>query len=259
MVQSNDCASRITVADQGGAAPSVIVYGEKIHRKGMPFVCSPCEEKKVPQEKCLEDVPIIRDFPEVFPNDLPGLPPPRQVEFRIELVPGAASMSHRGERSPSRHELIALVGDPSKEVHEEHLKELFWVGSKKKEKLYAKFQRILKDYTEAMKEDNVKAENLGRFLKPIFEIRSIIERISPVAYKLELPEKKKLSWVHNMFMFHLKKGVFGADENLIIPLEEIQFDDKLHFIEEPVEIMDREVKRIKQRRIPIVKVCWNSR
>ncbi|GJX40337.1 putative reverse transcriptase domain-containing protein [Tanacetum coccineum] len=49
-----------------------------------------------------------------------------------------------------------------------------------------------------------------------------------------------------------------ADENLVIPLEEIQLDDKLHFIEEPVEIMDREVKQLKQIRIPIVKVRWNS-
>ncbi|GKE38035.1 hypothetical protein Tco_1461440 [Tanacetum coccineum] len=59
------------------------------------------------------------------------------------------------------------------------------------------------------------------------------------------------------------KGVirFGkrADENLVIPLEEIQLDDKMHFIEEPVEIMDREVKQLKQSRIPIVKVRWNSR
>nr|GEU81286.1 putative reverse transcriptase domain-containing protein [Tanacetum cinerariifolium] len=50
-----------------------------------------------------------------------------------------------------------------------------------------------------------------------------------------------------------------ANENLVIPLEEIQLDDKLHFIEEAVEIMDREVKRLKQSRIPIVKVHWNSR
>ncbi|GKD94359.1 putative reverse transcriptase domain-containing protein [Tanacetum coccineum] len=49
-----------------------------------------------------------------------------------------------------------------------------------------------------------------------------------------------------------------ADENLIIPLEEIQLDDKLHFIEEPVEIMDREVKQLKQSHIPIIKVRWNS-
>nr|GEX36565.1 hypothetical protein [Tanacetum cinerariifolium] len=50
-----------------------------------------------------------------------------------------------------------------------------------------------------------------------------------------------------------------ADEPLAIPLDEIQVNDKLHFIEEPVEIMDQEVKRLKQSRIPIMKVCWNSR
>ncbi|GJZ60930.1 putative reverse transcriptase domain-containing protein [Tanacetum coccineum] len=84
----------------------------------------------------------------------------------------------------------------------------------------------------------------------------IIERIGPVAYKLELPEK--LRGIHSTFhVSNLKRCL--ADENLIIPLEEIQLDDKLHFIEEPVEIMDREVKRLKQSRIPIVKVRWNSR
>ncbi|GKC74007.1 hypothetical protein Tco_1119890, partial [Tanacetum coccineum] len=42
----------------------------------------------------MQDVPVIRNFPEVFPDDLPGLPPPRQVEFRIELVPDAAPVVH---------------------------------------------------------------------------------------------------------------------------------------------------------------------
>ncbi|GKB69964.1 hypothetical protein Tco_0931376 [Tanacetum coccineum] len=74
--------------------------------------------------------------------------------------------------------------------------------------------------------------------------------------KRELPDK--LHGIHNTFhVSNLKKCL--ADENLVIPLEEIQLDDKLHFIEEPVEIMDREVKQLKQSRIPIVKVRWNSR
>nr|GEW19637.1 reverse transcriptase domain-containing protein [Tanacetum cinerariifolium] len=72
-----------------------------------------------------------------------------------------------------------------------------------------------------------------RYIGP-FEI---IERIGPVANKLELPEK--LRGIHNTFhVSNLNKCL--ADENLVIPLEEIQLDDKLHFIEEPVEIMDRE-------------------
>ncbi|GKC29571.1 putative reverse transcriptase domain-containing protein [Tanacetum coccineum] len=77
-----------------------------------------------------------------------------------------------------------------------------------------------------------------------------------VMLKLELPDK--LRGIHNTFhVSNLKKCL--ADENLIIPLEEIQLDDKLHFIEEPLEIMDREVKQLKQSRIPIVKVRWNSK
>ncbi|GJW73627.1 putative reverse transcriptase domain-containing protein [Tanacetum coccineum] len=84
----------------------------------------------------------------------------------------------------------------------------------------------------------------------------IIERIGPVAYKLELPDK--LCGIHSTFhVLNLKKCM--ADENLVVPLEEIQLDDKLHFIEEPVEIIDREVKQLKQSQIPIFKVRWNSR
>ncbi|GKE79316.1 hypothetical protein Tco_1545436, partial [Tanacetum coccineum] len=49
------------------------------------------------------------------------------------------------------------------------------------------------------------------------------------------------------------------NEPLAIPLDEIHIDDKLNFIKEPDEIMDREVKRLKQIRIPIMKVRWNSR
>ncbi|GKA04559.1 putative reverse transcriptase domain-containing protein [Tanacetum coccineum] len=84
----------------------------------------------------------------------------------------------------------------------------------------------------------------------------IFAKVGTVAYRLEL--SKKLSRVHSMFhVLNLKKCL--ADEPLAIPLDEIQVNDKLQFIEEPVEIMDREVKRLKQSRIPIFKVRWNSR
>ncbi|GJX31560.1 putative reverse transcriptase domain-containing protein [Tanacetum coccineum] len=72
--------------------------------------------------------------------------------------------------------------------------------------------------------------------------------IGTIAYRLELPEQ--LSRVHSTFhVSNLKKCL--SNETLAIPLDEIQIDDKLHFIEEPVEIMDREVKRLKQSRIAI--------
>nr|GEW84792.1 putative reverse transcriptase domain-containing protein [Tanacetum cinerariifolium] len=84
----------------------------------------------------------------------------------------------------------------------------------------------------------------------------IIAKVGTIAYRLELPEQ--LSRVHITFhVSNLKKCM--SDKTLAIPLDEIQIDDKLHFIEEPIKVMDREVKRLKQSRILIVKVCWNSR
>ncbi|GJT92442.1 putative reverse transcriptase domain-containing protein [Tanacetum coccineum] len=79
----------------------------------------------------------------------------------------------------------------------------------------------------------------------------IIAKVRTVAYHLEIPER--LSRVHNTFHVSKFKKCM-VDEPLSIPLDEIQVDDKLHFIEEPVEIMDREVKRLKLSHIPIVKV-----
>ncbi|GJS69510.1 putative reverse transcriptase domain-containing protein [Tanacetum coccineum] len=89
-----------------------------------------------------------------------------------------------------------------------------------------------------------------RFVGP-FEI---IEKVCPVAYRLDLP--KELDGVHDMFhVSNLKKCL--ADPTLKVPLDEIQVDAKLNFVEEPVEILEREFKKLKRSRISIVKVRWN--
>nr|GFB78677.1 putative reverse transcriptase domain-containing protein [Tanacetum cinerariifolium] len=79
----------------------------------------------------------------------------------------------------------------------------------------------------------------------------VLEKVGTVSYKLKLPQE--LSRVHNMFhVSNLKKC--HADEPLAVPLDGLHVDDKLHFMEEPIEIVDREVKRLKRSRIPLVKV-----
>nr|GEY91754.1 reverse transcriptase domain-containing protein [Tanacetum cinerariifolium] len=78
-----------------------------------------------------------------------------------------------------------------------------------------------------------------------------------VAYKLELP--RELQWIHNTFHVFSNSKKCLSDESLIIPLDEIQLDDKLYFIKELVEIMDREVKQLMKRHIPIIKVRRDSR
>ncbi|GJX69259.1 putative reverse transcriptase domain-containing protein [Tanacetum coccineum] len=67
---------------------------------------------------------------------------------------------------------------------------------------------------------------------------------------------KSLQKALGTYLENLKKCL--AEGDIIVPMDEIQLDDKLHMIEEPVKVVDREVKRLKQSRIPIVKVRWNS-
>ncbi|GJS87342.1 putative reverse transcriptase domain-containing protein [Tanacetum coccineum] len=84
----------------------------------------------------------------------------------------------------------------------------------------------------------------------------ILERIGLVAYRLRLPEE--LSSVHDTFhVSNLKKCL--ANANLHVPLEEIKVNKTLCFVEERVEIMDREIKKLKRRKIVLVKIRWNSK
>ncbi|GKE61067.1 hypothetical protein Tco_1511434, partial [Tanacetum coccineum] len=78
----------------------------------------------------------------------------------------------------------------------------------------------------------------------------VLEKVREVSCKLELLEE--LSRVHNTFRVSNLKKCY-ADEPLAVPLDGLHFDDKLQFVEEPVEIVDREVKWLKQSRIPLVK------
>nr|GEY78447.1 putative reverse transcriptase domain-containing protein [Tanacetum cinerariifolium] len=91
-----------------------------------------------------------------------------------------------------------------------------------------------------------------RYIRPF----KVLAKVGTVAYRLKHPEQ--LIRVHSTFhVSNLKKCL--SDEPLAISLDEVHIDDKLRFVEEPVAVMDREVKRLKKSRIPIIKVRWNSR
>ncbi|GJW25077.1 putative reverse transcriptase domain-containing protein [Tanacetum coccineum] len=156
--------------------------------------------------------------------------------------------------------------------------------------------QILKAQTQAIKEENIKAENLramdtlfkirpdgtrcikNRIWLPLFgNLRDLIMHkshkskysIHPGSDKM-YQDLKKLYWWPNMKAIIAEyvgkcltcskvKAEILSDESLVIPMKELRLDEKLNYLEEPVEIMDQEVKQLKQSRIPIVKVRWNSK
>nr|GEZ13904.1 reverse transcriptase domain-containing protein [Tanacetum cinerariifolium] len=80
--------------------------------------------------------------------------------------------------------------------------------------------------------------------------------VGPVTYRVKLPQE--LSCIHDTFhVSSLKKCL--AESDVQVPLEEIEIDENMYFVEEPIEIVERDVKKLKRRRIPLVKVRWNSR
>nr|GEV37498.1 hypothetical protein [Tanacetum cinerariifolium] len=309
--------------------------------------------KKKSEDKRLENIPEVREFPNVFPEDLPSLPPVRQVEFQIDLIPGAKPVAHyecKIHYPLGKANVMADALSQKERMKPLRVRSLVMTIHQKLP------SQILEAQTEAIKEENIKAENLrgidkafeiypngtrgiknqkcqkpsGLLVQPkipmwrweritmdcvsklpktsnghdtiwviidrltksahfihtratdsmetltrlyIKEIVSrhgvtrfrkqgkfnprysgpfkILEQIGLVTYKLELLEE--LSNVHSTFyIFNLKKCF--SDESFVIPMKELRLDNKLNFVEEPVEVMDREVKQLKQSRIPIVKV-----
>ncbi|GJR25784.1 putative reverse transcriptase domain-containing protein [Tanacetum coccineum] len=97
-----------------------------------------------------------------------------------------------------------------------------------------------------------KGKLASRYVGPF----DILKRIGSVAYRLRLPQE--LNGIHDTFhVSNLKKCL--ADASLHVPLEEIRVDKTLCLVEEPIEIMDREVKKLKRSRILIFKIRWNSK
>nr|GFA55642.1 hypothetical protein [Tanacetum cinerariifolium] len=124
----------IAVMDWLVERDALIVCARKYIERGSQLFIAQVTEKE-PAKKQLQDVPVICNFPQVFPDDLPGLPPPRQVEFKIELIPGAAPVAiinFKLEKKISQSLHFGIEQGRSQETLEDHLELL------KNEKLYAK-------------------------------------------------------------------------------------------------------------------------
>nr|GEU36263.1 reverse transcriptase domain-containing protein [Tanacetum cinerariifolium] len=257
------------------------------------------------EEKRLDDVPIVRDFLEVFPEGFLSIPSAQQVEFQIDLIPGGAPVARAPYRlAPSEmkelpDQLVQFLGHviDSQDIHVdpakiESIKD--WAFPKTPteirqflglagyyQRFIEGFSKIAKSMTKLTQKKEAKTLSFTVMLRSKvwavgdrvmlkvspwkwvirfgkrgkFNLRyigpfKVLAKVGTVAYRLEHPQQ--LSSVHSTFhVSDLKKCLF--EEPLAIPFDEIHIDNKLYFVEEPVEIMDREVKRLKQSRIPIIK------
>nr|GEW64309.1 reverse transcriptase domain-containing protein [Tanacetum cinerariifolium] len=234
-------------------------------------------EKKL-EDKRLEDIPVVREFLDVFPKDLPGLPPVRQVEFQIDLIPGAAPVA----RTPYRlaplemqelsNELQELTNrgfiQPSSDKMYQDLKKLYW---------WPNMKEIIAEYVgKCLACSRVKAEYQkpsGLLVAPFEELYGRKCR-SPVCWtevgdvQLVGPEiihetiekivqiQKRLQAARDRQRSYANKCV--SKESLVFQMKELRLDDKLNFVKEPVEIMDREVKQLTQICIPIINLLIPS-
>nr|GEV71507.1 putative reverse transcriptase domain-containing protein [Tanacetum cinerariifolium] len=258
--------------------------------------------KKKSDERELEDIPVVKEFLEVFPKDLPGLPSVRQVEFQMESALGTqldmSTVDHpqidgQSERTIQTLEdmLRACVIDFGKrwERHLPLIKFSYnysYYASIKAEPFEALYGRkcrlpvcwaevedvqltgpkIIHESTEkivqilqrlqAARDRQRSHANRGKLNPRYIGPFKILKRVGPVVYKLELPEE--LSNVHSTFYVSTLKKCL-SNESLVIPMKELRLDDNINFVEKPIEIMDQEVKQLRQSRIPIVKVRWNSK
>ncbi|XP_076955217.1 uncharacterized protein LOC143629966 [Bidens hawaiensis] len=165
---------------------------------------------KEPELKKIKEVPIVSEFQDVFPDELSGAPPDREIEFRIDLAARDRQKSYADIR---RKPLEFKEGDRIL------LKVSPWKG-------VVRFGK--------------KGKLSPRFVGPF----KILERIGPVAYRLELPDETK--GIHDVFhVSDLRKCL--ADETLAIPLKYVKINEKLKFVEQPIQIEDSMINFLKHK------------
>ncbi|GKB98905.1 hypothetical protein Tco_0985042 [Tanacetum coccineum] len=196
----------------------------------------------------------------VLPNDLISYPFELLISFHIQILAVIAECF----RSPVCWAKVGDVQLTGPEIIQETTKKIVQIrqhlqAARDRQRSYANIRRKPLEFQVgdhvmskvSPRKGVIRFRKQGklnpRYIRPF----KILKRVGPAAYTLELPEE--LSSVHSTFhVSNLKKCI--SDESLVIPMKGLRLDDKLNFVEEQAEIIDREVKQLRQSRIPIVKV-----
>ncbi|GJY29670.1 putative reverse transcriptase domain-containing protein [Tanacetum coccineum] len=281
-------------------------------------------------KKKLDDIRVVRDFPEVFPDDLLGLPHVREVEFRIDLIPGASPVV----RSPYRLAPSKCLNcpNPAKELQEKgfirpsHSQWGKTRASLSRERRYVLFLQDRSSFGISPGDNGVPVSIIsdrdGRFTSHLWQAlqEALGTRLDmSTAYHPQTDGQSERtiqtledmlracvmdfggSWDTHLPLIEFSYNNIGESQligpeimqettekivqikerlktarsrqksyadkrrkplefqNVQVPLDEIEIDENLRFVEEPIEIVERDVKNLKRRRIPLVKVRWNSR
>ncbi|XP_076941228.1 uncharacterized protein LOC143610715 [Bidens hawaiensis] len=261
-----------------------------LRKKYVAFVAHVVEKK----EHKIEDNLVVREYHEVFPDEVFGLPLIREVEFRIDLMPGATLIAKAPYRlAPSEmQELSTQLQEHSEKGFHTSIgmapfealyvrkcrSSICWneigetqiTGPKLVQENNDRIAQIQQNLLAARSRQRPLEFNVGdrvlvkvsswkgvvrfgkkgilspRYVGPL----KILDRVGSLAYTLELPQE--LANIHPIVhLLNLKKCL--AEENLHILLDEVHIDESMHFVEKPMEIMDRLAKETKRSRIPLVK------
>nr|GEV33294.1 putative reverse transcriptase domain-containing protein [Tanacetum cinerariifolium] len=195
-------------------------------------------------EPKLSDIFVVRDFIDVFlKGDVRMVILNEAYRSRYSVHPGTNKMYH------NLHDIYWWPG--MKRDIAIYVSKCLTCANVKAEQQYLRVLLRVSPWKGVVRFG--KKDKLASRYVRLFEI---YERIGLVAYRLRLLEE--LNSVHDTFhVSNLKR--YLADANLHVPLDEINVDKTLHFVKEPVEIMDREIKKLKCRKITLVKVKWNSK
>nr|GEZ67424.1 putative reverse transcriptase domain-containing protein [Tanacetum cinerariifolium] len=226
-------------------ADNIQEYWAKGHHVFLAQISATQEDDK-PEGKQVKDVPIVQDFPKVFSEKLPGLPPARPVKFQIDQIPGVAPVA----RAPY-HLTPSEMKELSEQLHE--LSDKGWLNKLTIRNLYP-LPRI-DDLFDQLQGSSIYSKIELRSGYHQFRMREQV--ISKTAFRTRYGHYKFQGYAQGLILkrgyairvhhtFHVsnvKKCYF--DESLVMPLEGVHINDTLQFVEEPVEIMERKDKRLK--------------